>query len=106
MSTLAVTINYNCHYGFVEYDEITKKVAVHLNVAEARAAVEKFLATPMTLDAPLGESIRDFVTTTVEPLASAKAFQLAMTRLWGKTGVRVEWSMPSGMAEKLAPVVD
>ena len=101
MSTFIVTLNYNCNDGFVEYNETSKTAAVTLPVAEAKAAVEQFLATPLTLDIPHGETIRDFVTETLEPLASMENFKTCMTRLWGKTGVRVEWSMPPGMAEKL-----
>ena len=70
-------------------------------MAEAKAAVEKFLATPLTLDVPQGETIRDFVTKTLDPLASLENFKVCLTRLWGPTGVRVEWSMPPGMAERL-----
>ena len=101
MSTFAVTLNYNCNYGFVEYNEETKTALVTLPVAEAKAAVEKFLATPLTLDVPQGETIRDFVTKTLEPLASLENFKVSITRLWGQTGVRVEWSLPPGLAERL-----
>lgn len=101
MSTFSVTLNYNCHYGYVEYNDVTKAAAVILPVAEAKAAVEKFLASPLTLDLPQGETIRDFVTKTLQPLESMESFKLCLTRLWGKTGVRVEWSMPPGMAENL-----
>ncbi len=105
MKNFTVTLNYKCHYGFVEYNPETKKVSVNLSVAEAKAKVEQFLHTPMIIDVPQGETIRDFVTTRLEPLASLDNFKVAMTRLWGKTDVRVEWSMPPGLAEKLAPSV-
>ncbi|WP_405379026.1 hypothetical protein [Phascolarctobacterium sp.] len=101
MSTFSVTLNYNCNYGYVEYNEESKTAIVTLAVAEAKAAVEKFLATPLTLDIPQGATIRDFGTATLEPLSSLANFKTCLTRLWGKTGVRVEWSMPPGMAEKL-----
>ena len=101
MSNYAVTLNYNCHYGYVEYNEVTLPEAV----AEAKAAVEKYLATPLSLDVPQGDTIRDFATITLEPLSSKEAFQVALTRLWGKTGVRVEWSMPPGMADDIAAEV-
>ena len=101
MSTFSVTLNYNCHYGYVEYNDATKTAAVTLPVAEAKAAVEEFLASPLTLDLPQGETIRDFVTKTLQPLESLESFKLCLTRLWGRTGVRVEWSMPPGMAENL-----
>ena len=88
MSNYAVTLNYNCHYGYVEYNEADKTAVVTLPeaVAEAKAAVEKYLATPLSL-------------------SSKEAFQVALTRLWGKTGVRVEWSMPPGMADDIAAEV-
>ena len=66
MNTFAVTLNYNCNYGFVEYNEATKTATVTLPVEVAKLAVEKFLATPLTLDIPQGETIRDFVTKTLE----------------------------------------
>lgn len=101
MSTFSVTLNYNCNYGYVEYDDVAKTATVNLPAAQAKAAVEKFLASPLTLDLPQGETIRDFVTKTLQPLESMESFKLCLTRLWGKTGVRVEWSMPPGMAENL-----
>lgn len=105
MSTYAVTLNYNCNYGYVEYNEASKTAVVTLAVAEAKEAVEKYLAAPLTLDVPEGDTIRDFVTKTLEPLASLENFKVALTRLWGKTGVRVEWSMPPGMADDIAKEV-
>ena len=107
MSNYAVTLNYNCHYGYVEYNEADKTAVVTLPeaVAEAKAAVEKYLVTPLSLDVPQGDTIRDFATITLEPLSSMEAFQVALTRLWGKTGVRVEWSMPPGMADDIAAEV-
>ena len=76
MNTFAVTLNYNCNYGFVEYNEATKTATVTLPVEEAKLAVEKFLATPLTLDIPQGETIRDFVTKTLEPMASLENFKV------------------------------
>lgn len=101
MSACTITLNFNCNYGFVEYDLDTKKASVKLAVAEAKDAVEKFLRTPITLDVPKGDTLREFGTLTLEPLASVEAFKTALTRLWDKTGVRVEWSIPPGMMEKL-----
>lgn len=42
MSNYAVTLNYNCHYGYVEYNEADKTAVVTLPeaVAKAKAAVE------------------------------------------------------------------
>ncbi len=105
MSNYSVTLNYNCNYGYVEYNADDKTAVVTLAVSEAKEAVEKYLATPLTLDVPQGDTIRDFVTKTLEPLASLDNFKVALTRLWGKTGVRVEWSMPPGMADDIAKEV-
>lgn len=101
MSKFAVTLNYNCNYGFVEYDEETKSAVVSLSVPEAKAKVEEFLSKPLTLEVPEGETIRQFVEKTLNPLESLENFKTCMTRLWVHTDVRVEWSMPPGLAETL-----
>lgn len=101
MSKFAVTLNYHCNYGFVEYDEENKTAVVTLSVPEAKEKVEKFLSEPLTCDVPEGETIRNFVTKTLDPLASLDNFKTCLTRLWVNTDVRVEWSMPPGLAEKL-----
>ena len=44
MNKFAVTLNYNCNYGFVEYNEENKTAVVTLSVAEAKQKVEKFFA--------------------------------------------------------------
>ena len=85
MSKFAVTLNYHCDYGYVEYDSENKKAEVVLKSAEAKARVEKFLQEKLTL----------------EPLASLENFKICLTRLWFHTDVLVEWSMPPGMAENL-----
>ena len=94
MKKYAVTLNYNCTYGFVTYDEETK-------TAEAKKLVEDFLAKPLTLEVPDGDDIRTFVEVTLDPLSSLENFKTCMTRLWVNTLVRVEWSMPAGLAETL-----
>ena len=52
MSNYAVTLNYNCHYGYVEYNEADKTAVVTLPeaVAEAKAAstIEKGKLKPKT----------------------------------------------------------
>ncbi len=101
MSNFSVTINYNCSYGYVEYDATNKTATVHLPIEGVRKSVEKFLQTPITMDVPKAGNVRDFVTKTMSPLDSIASFKDALTRLWVNTNVRVEWSMPPGMAEKL-----
>ncbi len=101
MDKFTVTINFRGRYGILAYDPETKKAEVLLDLPEEKAAIEKFLAAPVTVDVPSGTTIRDFVTKTLDPLADTASFKLAITRLWFHTGVRVEWSMPPGMTESL-----
>lgn len=101
MEKFTVTINYHGNYGYIEYDPDTKSAAVHLGVEEPRAAVEKYLAEPHTFKICVGPTIRDFKEVTLQPLESLENFQLCLTRMWVAIDVRVEWSMPPGMAENL-----
>ena len=112
MEKFTVTINYHGNYGYIEYDPETKSAAVHLGVEAPRAAVEKYLAEPHTFKVCVGPTIRDFKEVTLQPLESFKEvtlqpleslenFQLCLTRMWVAVDVRVEWSMPPGMAENL-----
>ncbi|MBQ8418064.1 MAG: hypothetical protein IJX10_05475 [Phascolarctobacterium sp.] len=101
MEKYNVTLNYKGIYGFATYDEETKAASVTIASDEAKELVEGFLAKPLTLEIPLGEDIRSFAEQTLNPLESLANFKTCMTRLWVNTGVRVEWSMPPGMAENL-----
>lgn len=105
MTDYTVTLNYKCNYGYVEYNEQNKTAIVALPINDAKAAVENFLTMALTLDVPQGDTIRDFVSRTLQPLDSLENFRLALTRLWGKTGVRVEWSIPPRMADDIAKEV-
>lgn len=101
MEKFTVTLNYKGTYGFVTYDEEAKAAVVTIASDEAKSLVEGFLAKPLTLEIPVGEDIRSFAEQTLDPLASLENFKTCMTRLWVNTEVRVEWSMPPGMAENL-----
>lgn len=101
MSMFTVTLNYHGNYGYVEYDSENKQAEVVLSVPEAKAKVEKFLSEKLTLDVQEGDTVRQFVTKTLEPLASLENFKICLTRLWFNTDVSVEWSMPPGMMENL-----
>ncbi|WP_419557785.1 hypothetical protein, partial [Phascolarctobacterium faecium] len=72
-----------------------------LGVAEAKAKVEKFLNEKLTLDVQEGDTVRQFVTKTLDPLENLDNFKICLTRLWFNTDVLVEWSMPPGMTENL-----
>lgn len=66
-----------------------------------KASVEKFLSEKLTLDVQEGDTVRQFVTKTLDPLASLDNFKICLTRLWFNTGILVEWSIPPGMMENL-----
>ena len=101
MEKYAVTINSHGKYGYIEYDPETKSADVHMSAEGPKAAVEKYLAEPHTFKVCVGPTIRDFKEVTLEPLESLENFQLCLTRMWVTNDVRVEWSMPPGMAENL-----
>jgi len=101
MEKFAVTINFHGNYGYIEYDPDTKTADVHLGLEGPKAAVEKYLAEPHTFKVACGETIRDFKEVTLQPLESLESFQLCLTRMWVAIDVRVEWSMPPGIAENL-----
>ncbi len=101
MSKYAVTINFRGHYGYIEYDEATREAQVHFPLPEQKEAVETYLAEKQTFEIPCGDTIREFQEVTMDPLESLDNFQTCLTRMWMKTQVRVEWSMPPGMAEHL-----
>lgn len=101
MGKYTVTINYHGHYGYIEYDPETKAAEVHLDMAEPRAAVEKYLREPHTFLVPGTKDIRDFSEATLNPLDSTESLELCLTQMWDQIDVRVEWSMPPGMAENL-----
>ena len=82
MSKFAVTLNYHGNYGYVEYDS-------------------EFLNEKLTLDVQEGDTVRQFVTKTLDPLENLDNFKICLTRLWFNTDVLVEWSMPPGMTENL-----
>ncbi len=102
MAKFVVTLNYKANYGYVEYVEAASSARGVLPVAEKQLAVEEYLAERQTFQVPADTGVCNFVTRTLEPLASLENFKLCLTRLWVKTEVRVEWSMPPGMAGNIA----
>ena len=81
MSKFAVTLNYHGNYGYVEYDSENKKAEIVLGVAEAKAKVEKFLNEKLTLDVQEGDTVRQFVTKTLDPLENLDNFKKESSHL-------------------------
>lgn len=101
MEKYAVTINFHGHYGYIEYDREKKTAEVHLDAEAPKTAVEKYLREPHTVAVPVGPTIRDFQEMRLDPLENVDSLELCLTRMWDAIDVRVEWSMPPGMAENL-----
>lgn len=88
-----VAIHYNEDMGYVEYNPVNKTVKVVLKNDDKKAAVENFLIVEHEIKVP-NKTLMDFTNTKVKAIDSLESFKLAMTRLWGKTGVYVDWSRP------------
>ena len=90
MAIKSVTLNYNGHYGALDYNEETKELTVTIKgETQIEQKVMDFLAAPHKMEVPI--DARD----------SWKDCQQVLTRLWVNTGVLVEWSMPPHMVEDL-----
>lgn len=93
MENFSVAISFKGALGWVEYDEASGKVKVTLGDDEGKALAEEFLTTPHTIKIP-HETLLDFTEETIDPNSSADNLKLTLTRLWGATGVHVDWSRP------------
>lgn len=92
-NTYCVAIHFNEDIGYVEYNEVERKANVVLGDELKKTAVEEFLAKVHEIRVPQ-ETVRDFADKKVDALADLESFKLALTRLWGQTGVYVDWSRP------------
>ena len=102
MAKHQITLNSFCKYGYVEYDDETKKITVVLEGdSEAKQKVEEYLSKPQTMDVPGPKGLREFTTVTLNAADNFEDFKVVLTRLWVNTNVRVEWSMPPEEAIKL-----
>ena len=53
MAKHKVTLNSHCNYGYVEYDDETKKITVSIpGDLEAQKRVEEYLSQTQTMDVP------------------------------------------------------
>jgi len=88
-----VAIHYNESNGYIEYAIDAKTAKVVLDAEEKKATVEAYLAENHEINVP-HETLMDFSNQLVKPLNSVEDLKLALTRLWGTTGVYVDWSRP------------
>ncbi len=88
-----VAVQYNNKCGYIEYDEVSKSVKVAFDDAVTRQIIEKYLASEHVIRVA-GEGLLDFKDVTIRPAESAEQLKTALTRIWEKTGVHVDWSRP------------
>ncbi len=88
-----VAIHYNENNGYIEYAVDAKSAKVVLDSEDKKAEVEAYLAQDHEINVP-HETLMDFSNQLVKPLSSVEDLKLSLTRLWGITGVYVDWSRP------------
>jgi len=88
-----VAIHYQNDNGYIEYHLASKQVKVMLEDAAKQSEVEAFLNTEHEISAPQ-YSLCDFKNYVIKPVNSLADLKLGLTRLWGNTGVYVDWSRP------------
>lgn len=88
-----VAVQYNDECGYVEYEQATKTIKVVFENAATRAIIENYLAAEHHIRVP-GEGLLDFKEVTINPAESVDSMKTALTRIWEKTGVHVDWSRP------------
>lgn len=91
--TFSVAISYNNALGWIDYDADAHKAEVHLDDAKGKELTEAYLSTTHQITIP-HQTLMDFTHETIDPLADEDSFKLALTRLWNKTQVHVDWSRP------------
>jgi hypothetical protein len=89
----SVAITYKDIFGWIDYDAVAKKISIVLDSVEGKQAAEKFLTEEHEIRIP-HETLLDFTTEIIHPLADIESFKTALTRLWENTQVHVDWSRP------------
>ena len=102
MAIKSVTLNYNGHYGALDYNEETKELTVTIKgETQIEQKVMDYLAAPHKMEVTIDACTYHFEERTFLARDSWKDCQQVLTRLWVNTGVLVEWSMPPHMVEDL-----
>lgn len=92
MSEFKVVFDYQDQDGYVAYDTTSKKVRVVFADESIRQLVEDYLRTEHKIN--VAQTLIDFKEMIINPCESLENFKIALTRMWGKTGVLVQWSKP------------
>lgn len=88
---VAIQVNNEC--GYIEYDHAEKLIKVVFDDSAIRQKIESYLSTEHVIRVA-GEGLLDFKDVTVRPAENVELFKTALTRMWGKIGVHVDWSRP------------
>jgi len=88
-----VAIQRKNQCGYIEYDQNSKTVKVVFDDAATRQMIETYLASEHAIRVA-GEGLLDFKEVTIRPADSVEQLKTALTRIWGKIGVHVDWSRP------------
>ena len=88
-----VAVQYNDEIGYVEYEQASKTIKVVFDNASTRQIIETYLASEHNIRVP-GEGLLDFKVVTIRPAESVDHMKTALSRIWEKTGVHVDWSRP------------
>lgn len=88
-----VAIHHDDDCGYVEYDEVARKIKVVLGDAVKRSEVEAFLNKKHVMRVAQ-QTLLDFKESTGFAADSLANLQIILTRLWEQTGVFVDWSRP------------
>ena len=87
MAIKSVTLNYNGHYGALDYNEETKELTVTIKgETQIEQKVMDFLAAPHKMEVPIDACTYHFEERTFLARDSWKDCQQVLTRLWVNTG--------------------
>ena len=88
-----VAIKYDDESGIIEYDPDKKDVKVILPNENKKNEVISFLQRTHLIRIPVSSTL-DFREAIISPLEDVEQLKTALTRLWQKTKVAVDWSRP------------
>ncbi|MDF2570137.1 MAG: hypothetical protein K0R55_1741 [Sporomusa sp.] len=88
-----VAVQHHNQCGYIEYDQLSKTIKVVFDDAATRQIIESYLSAEHVIRVA-GEGLLDFKDVTIRPAENVDSLKTALTRIWGKTGVHVDWSRP------------
>jgi hypothetical protein len=78
--------------GTIEFDPESKAVVINLPISDRRKKeIQGFFSTPRDFFIPESDQIDDFRVDSLVPVDDLGYFKMAMSELYGATGVYVVW---------------